>query len=237
MAETQPHNAEPAKHYPVMLSEIITALNVSDDKNYIDATFGAGGYSKAILNAANSNVIAIDRDPYTKTFADEVKQKYGDRFSFMQGEFGQINNLLLDKNTPQIDGIVFDIGVSSMQIDDAERGFSFKQDAPLDMRMSCEGISAFDVVNNMAEDELADIIYNYGEERASRWIAKAIGNARIEQPIATTCELADIIRRAVRSHSKGKANEKKDLATRTFQAIRIYVNNELEEIETRTGSR
>ena len=158
------------KHYPVMLKEVLENLRPEADKTYVDATFGDGGYSEAILQSANCRLIAIDRDPNVITRAQELKQKYGDRFDFRRGCFGDFSDIV----TENIDGAVFDIGVSSMQLDEADRGFSFSKDAPLDMRMSCQGITAADIVNTYSETELADLIYKYGEEKYSRLFAKYI---------------------------------------------------------------
>lgn len=213
---------EKQKHIPVMLKEVLENLKPSDNKIYVDATFGNGGYTKAILDSANCKVIAIDRDPNVLPRADELKKEYGSRFEFVAGRFGDLQNLIIDK----IDGIVFDIGVSSMQLDQSERGFSFSKEASLDMRMSCDGISAADIVNDMEEKELADLIYKYGEEVKSRHIATRIIEKRKEKKIETTTQLADIIRSVVR---KGKKDI--DPATKTFQALRIAVNNELGELE------
>lgn len=211
-----------AKHIPVMLQEVLSSLNPQDGKVYVDTTFGNGGYSQAILDTANCTVIAIDRDPNVKPRADELKQKYGNRFDFRDGCFGDIKEII----NQEVDGVVFDIGVSSMQLDQAERGFSYAKDAFLDMRMSCHGISAADIVNDMAEKELADLIFKFGEERKSRQIAAKIVAHRKEKEITTTKELAEIIYQVIY-----KKYNQPDPATRTFQALRIAVNNELEQLE------
>ncbi len=205
-----------------MLNEVLTAMQPQDGETYVDATFGNGGYTEALLKAANCKVIALDRDPNVKTRAAELKAKYGDRFDFRAGQFGDFTKLV----TEPVNGAVFDIGVSSMQLDNADRGFSFGKDAPLDMRMSCSGLSAADLVNNMPEKELADLIYKYGEERKSRQIAAKIIEARKTAPIATTKQLAELIYTVIH-----KTPNAIDPATRTFQALRIAVNNELEELE------
>ena len=210
------------KHIPVMLDEVIASLSPDEGKVYVDATFGNGGYSEAILKSANCKVIAIDRDPNVVARANEIKEKYKGRFSFVSGCFGDIADLI--KQT--VDGIVFDIGVSSMQIDEAERGFSFAKDGKLDMRMSCDGVSAFDLVNNLPEKELADLIYNYGEEKKSRQIAARIVEARQQKAISTTKELADIVHQVVFNKKNAP-----DSAMRTFQALRIAVNDELGQLE------
>ena len=209
-------------HYPVMLNEVLENLDVSDNKIYVDATFGNGGYSEAILNKANCKVIALDRDDTVLPRVEELKKQYGNRFEFKSGCFGNFADLI-DEN---IDGAVFDIGVSSMQLDQSERGFSFAKDAPLDMRMSQTGVSAKDLVNSLSEEKLADILYNYGEEKKSRQIAKKIVEARRVKPIETTLELANIIYQI----NKRSFNQNIDPATRSFQALRIAVNDELNEL-------
>lgn len=214
--------AELQKHIPVMLKEVLEHLAPKDGEVYVDATFGNGGYTQAILEAANCKVIAIDRDPTVLPRVEELKAKYGTRFEFRQGTFGNFAELI----DQPINGAVFDIGVSSMQLDQAERGFSFTKDAPLDMRMSCSGRSAADIVNSMPEKELADLIYKYGEERKSRQIAAKIAAYRKTQAIETTKELSEIIYTVIH-----KTPNSIDPATRTFQALRIAVNNELDELE------
>lgn len=213
---------EKQKHIPVMLCEVLENLQPENGKVYVDATFGNGGYTQAILDAADCRVIAIDRDPNVASRAEELKKIYGNRFEFKAGQFSEISTLI----DQPVDGFVFDIGVSSMQLDQAERGFSFSKEAPLDMRMSCQGLSAADVVNTYDQEELANIIFKFGEERFSRPIARKIVEARQIKPIETTTELAQIIYTVL--HKKyGQI----DPATRTFQALRIYVNNELGELE------
>ncbi len=209
------------KHIPVMLQEVLVALKPQKGEVYVDATFGNGGYTKAILEAANCKVIALDRDPTVKIRANEMKNMYGERFEFRTGQFGDFADLVSEK----INGAVFDIGVSSMQLDEAERGFSFSKEGALDMRMSQSGVSAKDIVNTYGEEELADLIYQYGEERKSRQIAKQIVEYRRTKEIETTTELAEIIYKVI--HKKfGEI----DPATRTFQALRIAVNDELGEL-------
>lgn len=209
-----------------MLKEVITALNVESGKTYLDCTFGAGGYSSAILERADCKLYAIDRDPEVKKYADILNEKYQDKFKLITGNFSDFKALLVKEGVEKIDGIVMDIGVSSMQIDQGERGFSFAKSGPLDMRMSQDGVSAADFVNNYSESEIANVIYNYGGERRSRRIASAIIRERSIEPITTTNKLADIVRSVV---PKGKS--KIDPATRTFQAIRIWVNDELEQLK------
>ena len=197
------------KHFPVMLAEVLQSLAPQDGKTYVDATFGNGGYTEAILTTVGCKVIALDRDPNVCARAEELKSVYGSRFDFRAGQFGNFAELVSEP----VDGAVFDIGVSSMQLDE-------------DMRMSCSGTSAADIVNTMAEKELADLIYKYGEERKSRQIAAKIAAARIQKPIQTTKELAEIIYSVIH-----KTPNSIDPATRTFQALRIAVNNELDELE------
>ncbi len=211
------------KHIPVMLKEVLENLAPRDGGLYVDATFGNGGYSEAILKAASCRVIAIDRDPNVKARAEELQALYGNRFEFRAGQFGDFADLIPEV----VDGAVFDIGVSSMQLDQSERGFSFSKDAPLDMRMSCTGKTAADLVNTLPERELADLIYKYGEERKSRQIAARIAEYRKSKPIETTKELAEIIYTVIH-----KTPNSIDPATRTFQALRIAVNNELGELES-----
>lgn len=215
------------KHIPVMMHEVLVALNVSAGDVVVDGTFGAGGYTRAVLEAQpQCRVIAIDRDPNVQETARAFAANYGERFTFVEGCFGNMQELLAGIGVERVQGIMLDIGVSSMQLDEAERGFSFRMDGPLDMRMSQSGVSAADVVNGASEAELADIIYYLGEEKASRKIAKAIVLARAEQPIETTKQLADLVRGVVKKSPK----DVKDPATRTFQALRIHVNGELDEL-------
>lgn len=217
---------QPAPHIPVMLREVMEYMSPEDGKVYVDGTFGAGGYSRALLEAADCRIYAIDRDPNVKQTAKNLSDEFSGRLELLSGNFSDMERLLAEAGVSQVDGVVLDIGVSSMQIDNAERGFSFMREGPLDMRMSAEGMDAAYVVNNTSERELADIIYKYGGEKKSRYVARAIVNARQEAPITTTTQLAQIIRSVVRM-----AKDKIDPATRTFQALRIWVNNELGELE------
>ena len=210
-------------HVPVMLKEVLDYIKPSNNEVYIDCTFGAGGYTKGILDTANCSVIAVDRDISVQKYADDLKNKYKDRFEFYNIKYSDILNVIHDK---KVDGIVLDIGVSSMQLDNADRGFSFQKNSRLDMRMGNDKISAYEIVNNTPEEELANIIYNYGDEVKSRHIAKKIVEARKLKPIETTTELADIVR-SFYKEQKGKI----DPATKTFQAIRIAVNDELNELK------
>lgn len=219
------HTYANQSHQPVMLEEMLKYMSPKDGEVYIDGTFGAGGYTRALLKSANCKVYSIDRDPDVQFFADNLANEFPGRFHLLMGNFGNMHEVMIGAGVTSVDGVVLDIGVSSMQIDTPERGFSFSHDGPLDMRMEKEGKSAEFFINNADEKEIADVIYNYGGERMSYRIARAIINARAEKPITRTAELAEIIRRAVR-----KYNDKIDPATRTFQAIRIWVNDELDEL-------
>lgn len=210
-------------HMPVLLTEMLDALDIKAGGIYVDATFGGGGYTKAILNKADCKVIALDRDPDAADRARELKSIYPDRFSFHAGVFSDLPSLI---GAQKIDGVVFDFGVSSFQIDTPERGFSFRFDGPLDMRMSGSGESAADIVNTYEETDLANLIYMYGEEHKSRQIAKAIVELRNIKPIETTLELANLIKSRL-----GGRPDAQHPATLTFQALRIKVNNELNEVE------
>ncbi len=209
-------------HISVLLNEVIDALSIVSGGQYLDATFGAGGYSRRILECSG-NVLGIDRDPSVLQFADKLRQEYPGRFEFKTIDFGSLGEL----EERDFQGIVFDLGVSSMQLDQVHRGFSFQNDAPLDMRMdSKQQLTAGNVVNTMPEEQLADIIYNLGGEKKSRAIARHIVHARTLKPIHTTLELANIVLHAV----GGRYNDKIHPATRTFQAIRMYVNDELNQL-------
>ncbi|MBW7910456.1 MAG: 16S rRNA (cytosine(1402)-N(4))-methyltransferase RsmH [Alphaproteobacteria bacterium] len=223
------HNAAstPARHIPVMLAEVLACLAPKDGGVYVDGTFGAGGYTRAILESANCTVYGIDRDPEAIARAQAFTRDFAGRFHALHGCFGDAAHLLAGAGVESIDGFVLDLGVSSIQLGTASRGFSFQHDGPLDMRMSLSGESAADIVNTADEKELADIIYTYGEERAARRIAKAIVEARREKPIETTAALAAIIHRVLPMHGGMKT----DTATRSFQALRIHVNDEMGEID------
>lgn len=216
-----------SKHIPVMLDEVIATIAPHKGKTYVDATFGAGGYSRAILNAADCNVIAIDRDPNAQLLADALARDFPGHFLFLRGRFSQMKELLAQVGVAHVDGIVLDIGVSSMQLDEPGRGFSFQHDAPLDMRMGADGQTAADLIANETEQEIARILYVYGEERASRAIAKAIVAQRKIAPITTTLELAALVGKVRGVEKRAGVNP----ATRTFQALRIAVNDELRELE------
>lgn len=215
-----------APHTPVMLAEVLDAIAPRDGAIYVDGTFGGGGYSRALLGAADCRVVGIDRDPDALAAGADLAAETGGRLTLMEGRFGSMDTLLRADGIDTVDGVALDIGVSSMQIDRPERGFSFRGDGPLDMRMGRDGPSAADVVNGLPERALADIIYKYGEERRARQIAKAIVGIRVEHPFTRTGELADLVRGVV-----GRSHDGVDPATRTFQALRIYVNDELDELD------
>lgn len=216
-----------SRHRPVMLAEVLATLSLESGDRVIDGTFGAGGYSAAILNAApDIHVMAIDRDPDAIRDGAALVEAAEGRLNLVEGRFGDLASLAEEHGFIPADAIVLDIGVSSMQLDDAARGFSFRADGPLDMRMEQEGPSAADLVNTMDETALADLIYTYGEERRSRAVARAIVAMRRETPFETTKQLADLVARVV--HMPRDAIHP---ATRTFQALRIAVNDELGELE------
>lgn len=219
-----------APHIPVMRDEVIATLRPAANELYLDGTFGAGGYCAAILGAAACDMLAIDRDPEALARGEALSSTYGDRLTLIGGCFGDMETLLADRGIARLDGVVLDLGMSSPQIDRAERGFSFKKDGPLDMRMSLVGPSAADVVNDWPEGDLDRVIREYGEERFSRRIARAIVAARDEAPIETTARLAEVVRSAV-PRPKGNPRDTIDPATRTFQALRIEVNDELGELD------
>jgi 16S rRNA (cytosine1402-N4)-methyltransferase len=209
-------------HIPVLLAEVLEAMNVAPGRRFIDGTFGAGGYTRAILEHGGS-VLALDRDPNAIAAGQSLVAAHEGRLRLVETRFSLMEQAA---GGDQFDGVALDIGVSSMQFDQAERGFSFRFDGPLDMRMSGKGRSAADLVNELEQDELANLIYLYGEERASRRIARAICIERKTAPIMTTLRLAEIVARANPSRPQ-------DIhpATRTFQALRIAVNEELDELE------
>jgi 16S rRNA (cytosine1402-N4)-methyltransferase len=215
-----------APHIPVMLAEVVDGIAPRDGGAYLDGTFGAGGYSRALLDAASCRVFGIDQDPAAVARGRAMATEYSGRLTMIEGRFGDMDQLLAREGIEAVDGIALDVGVSSMQLDEAERGFSFAKDGPLDMRMSQSGPTAADIVNTMAEGDLADIIHELGEERYARRVARAIVEARKEKPFSRTAELARVVRRAV-----PKSKDGIDQATRTFQALRIYVNDELGELE------
>jgi 16S rRNA (cytosine1402-N4)-methyltransferase len=215
------------RHIPVLGREAVEMLDVRDGGVYVDATFGAGGYSRAILDVAGTRVIGIDRDRSAITGGFDLVDQSDGRLTLVEDRFSNLADVCAAQGMAEVDGVVMDVGVSSMQLDQAERGFSFRLGGPLDMRMGQSGPTAADVVARASEADLANVIYIFGEERHSRRVARAIVAARKEAPIATTQALADIVGRVVRS----KPNEIHP-ATRTFQALRIFVNEELDELHS-----
>ncbi|MDE2515377.1 MAG: 16S rRNA (cytosine(1402)-N(4))-methyltransferase RsmH [Rhodospirillales bacterium] len=213
-------------HTPVMLAEVLASLAPRAGEAYADGTFGGGGYSAAILDAAPCTVFAIDRDPEAIARGAGLAARHPGRLHLIEGNFADLCTLLGAQGVAMLDGVVLDLGVSSFQIDDAARGFSFRADGPLDMRMQRSGPTAADLIATLNEAELADTLFHFGEERASRRIARAIVAARAEAPITTTGRLASIIRAVLPPDRSGH-----DPATRSFQALRIRVNDELGAIE------
>ena len=214
-------------HIPVLLDDVLATLAPVKGGRYLDGTFGAGGYTRAILDAAEGvEVLAIDRDPNAIAAGAGMVDAYAGRLRLWAGPFGDLDHCAQSHDFVPLDGIVLDIGVSSMQLDDPARGFSFRADGPLDMRMAQTGRSAADLVNTLKESELADLIYLYGEERRSRAVARAIVEARKQAPLTRTLELAALVASVVR-HKHDEIHP----ATRTFQALRIAVNDELGELE------
>lgn len=210
-------------HTPVMLNEVKEILSPRSGGSYLDCTFGFGGYTKMILEVPNCNVVAIDRDPNVQTYANQLIDSYPNRMRFILSDFA---GSFMQLGALKFDGIVMDLGVSSMQLDSGDRGFSFTYDGPLDMRMSTEGISAADFINSVDEEDLANVIYQYGDESYSRRIARKIIEQRKLSPIINTARLANIVRTSI-GYRKGKI----DSATKTFQALRIYINDELRQLE------
>ena len=215
----------PARHIPVLLNEVLSALHIREGGLYLDGTFGAGGYTQAILATPGTRVLAFDRDPNAIAAGQALVEKYNGRLMLEHARFSTCADVAVARGLSGFDGITFDIGVSSMQLDEAARGFSFRFDGPLDMRMSQTGRSAADIVNEASEEEIADILYHYGEERASRRIARAIVHDRTATPFTTTKQLADLIGRIIPARPQ-------DIhpATRSFQGLRIAVNDELGEL-------
>jgi 16S rRNA (cytosine1402-N4)-methyltransferase len=214
----------PAPHVPVLLDEVIAGLAIAPGETHVDGTFGAGGYTRAILEKGAARVYAFDRDPDAITEGEALAASSGGRLTLVPERFSRMRQALAARDVETVDGVTLDIGVSSMQLDRPERGFSFQADGPLDMRMGPDGQSAADFLNHAAEEEIADVLWRYGEEPKSRRIARAIVAAR---PLERTGQLAATVRKALGWH----AGMKKDPATRTFQAIRIHLNEELQELE------
>jgi 16S rRNA (cytosine1402-N4)-methyltransferase len=213
-------------HIPVMLADVLEALRPKDGGVYVDGTFGAGGYTSAILGSADCAVLAIDRDPNAILRGRDLQSKFAGRLTLIEGCFGDMARLVRELGHQAVDGVVLDLGVSSMQLDEAERGFSFQKDGPLDMRMSGQGLSAADVVNTFDEPDLARIIAVYGEEKRARAVAKAIVAARDEALFERTLALAGVVERVIGRRPQDRIHP----ATRTFQALRIFVNDELGQL-------
>ncbi len=225
-APLQSAGMENGGHIPVMLREVLATLAPADGETYLDGTFGGGGYARAILDTAPCTLWAIDRDPDAIARGALLASRHPGRLHLIEGRFGDMLALLGEAGVATLDGVVLDLGVSSFQLNEPARGFSFRNDGPLDMRMGRAGPNAADLVNTLGEAELADVLFQFGEERLSRRIARAIVAARAEEPITTTLRLASIIRRSVPPDRSGIHP-----ATRSFQALRIRVNDELGEIE------
>ena len=217
--------AAAAPHVPVLLRPLLEAVAPVSGV-WLDGTFGAGGYSRGLLAAGADIVIGVDRDPSVFEMAAGWRGDYGDRLVLVEGTFSDLDQYAAEIAPGGLDGVVLDLGVSSMQLDQAERGFSFMKDGPLDMRMAKSGPSAADLVNDAPEEEIADILYHYGEERASRRIARAIVEARRAAPFATTRELVAVIERCLPRPKPGQSHP----ATRSFQALRIAVNDEFGQL-------
>lgn len=214
-----------SRHIPVLGRQAVEMLNPHAGGIYLDATFGAGGYSRAILDIAGTRVIGIDRDRSAITGGFDLVDKSDGRLTLVEDRFSNLAEICAGQGVNAVDGVVMDVGVSSMQLDQAERGFSFRLGGPLDMRMGHDGPTAADVIAKASEADLANIIYIFGEERHSRAVARAIVAARKEAPVTTTRALADIVSKVVRS-KPGEIHP----ATRTFQGLRIFVNQELDEL-------
>jgi 16S rRNA (cytosine1402-N4)-methyltransferase len=225
-AASTPDTQKPVRHVPVLLDAVVDALAPRDDAVYVDGTFGGGGYSEALLTAARCHVFGIDRDPSAVERGRALAARHAGRLRILEGCFGEMERLLAPVNADPIAGIALDLGVSSTQLDTPERGFSFRFDGPLDMRMSGAGQSAADLVETLPETELAELIRVFGEERFARRVARAIAAARQRRQIRRTMELAEIVRAAMPKSEPGQ-----DPATRTFQALRIAVNDELGELD------
>lgn len=220
-----------APHVSVLPNEVLAALALGAGDIFVDGTFGAGGHTARVLEAARCSAFGIDRDPTAIAAGRALMEKYAGRLTLLQGKFSDMERLLATQGIAQVDAILLDIGVSSMHLDQAERGFSFQKDGPLDMRMAADGESAADIVNGWSEEAIANAIYEFGEEPKSRRVARAIVHARKTAPILRTLVLADIVRAAL----GGRAGPK-DPATKTFQALRIVVNDELGELTAALGA-
>jgi 16S rRNA (cytosine1402-N4)-methyltransferase len=214
-----------SRHIPVLGRQAVALLDPREDGVYVDATFGAGGYSRAILDTRGARVVGIDRDRSAIAGGFDLVDQSAGRLTLVEDRFSNLAEICAAQGLSSVDGVVMDVGVSSMQLDEAGRGFSFRNDGPLDMRMGHDGPTAADVIAKASEADLANIIYIFGEERHSRGVARAIVAARKETPITTTRALADIVAKVVRSRP-GDIHA----ATRTFQGLRIFVNQELDEL-------
>jgi len=215
-------------HEPVMTGEVVEFLLANRGGVFVDCTVGAGGHARALLEAGADRIIGVDRDPGALRMARERLAQWGDRVQLVHGDYRALARVLDERDLDRVQGIVADLGVSSMQLDGEGRGFSFQRDEPLDMRMDpTAGLTAAELIAGASERELADAIFEYGEERHSRRVARAIVRARTDGPVTTTGQLAAIVRRAV----PGRGWQRIDPATRTFQAIRIWVNGELEDLD------
>ena len=220
------------EHQPVMVAEVLEHLEPSRGGLFIDCTVGLGGHARALLEGGASRLIGLDRDPAAVAAARSALSGFGDRVDVVHADYRRLNAVLDERGVTKVDGVLVDLGVSSMQLDAPGRGFSFRQDAPLDMRMdTTAGPTAAEAIRDVDERTLADVIYEFGEERHSRRVARAIVAARVQAPIETTGRLADIVRRAI----PRKGYSRIDPATRTFQAIRIWVNRELEGLDAFLG--
>ncbi|MBL9024753.1 MAG: 16S rRNA (cytosine(1402)-N(4))-methyltransferase RsmH [Myxococcales bacterium] len=216
-----------APHVPVLRAEVLAALDPAEGKVFVDATLGAGGHSEAILRVSGTKVIGLDRDPSALALASERLERFGARFRAVKAEFGDVASVLGEIGVTGVDGILADVGVSSMQLDQAERGMSFRHDGPLDMRMDpTSGETALELIARLSDDELADVIFKLGEERRSRRIARCIKQAEQANELVTTTDLRRAVIRAVGPARVGGV----DPATRTFQALRIAVNGELDQL-------
>ena len=225
-AAIHPGMREQSNHVPVLLEAVLASLMPRDGATYVDGTFGGGGYSAALLEAARCRVLGIDRDPDAIRRGAALAARHPGRLTLLEGRFGDMEQLVRSATPEPIAGVALDLGVSSQQLDDAERGFSFRQDGPLDMRMGQHGTSAADLVSRLEEADLAELIRELGEERYARRVARAIVAARRRGPIRRTGELADVVRSAIPQREPGL-----DPATRTFQALRIADNDELGELD------
>ncbi len=226
---TRTRDQMPDAHIPVLLDQVVDVLRPAQDELIVDGTFGAGGYTRALLETSPCNVIAIDRDPNAIAAGARLLAQFSDRLSLVQGRFSAMEQIVADAGSTHVNGIVLDVGVSSMQLDEGERGFSFMRDGPLDMRMERQGKSAADIVNEFEERDLRHIISVLGEEKRAFAIAKAIAERRRQEPFTSTLDLAALVEATLGRPPKHKGQSIHP-ATRTFQALRIFVNAELKEL-------